>query len=133
MLKGFDHVALTVSNMDRSVHFYRDVIGMKEIQRTLTASGMTVVFVDAGGGMLELFMPPYPVSTPAPETPRESAGFRHICLIVDNLDAEYERLSALGVEFTELPRDARVSKLAGRLAFCKDPDGISIELEDHKS
>ncbi len=132
MLKGFHHVALNCSDLDRSVAFYRDLLGLKEITRSVSPSGARVVALEAGGGKLELFSAEEPASTPAAETPRSAAGFRHFALLVDDVDAAYGRLSAAGVMFTVLPRDARVFPDIARLAFCQDPDGILVELMQPK-
>ncbi|MCL4535262.1 MAG: VOC family protein [Bacteroidetes bacterium] len=134
MLKSFDHVGLTCGNLEKSVAFYRDLLELKEVARGRTASGLDVVTLDAGGGLLELFAAAEPVVTPAAEKPRNVAGFFHLALAVESVDAAYQRLSAAGVEFTVLPRDPMTNWIptAVNLAFCKDPDGILVELMEHE-
>lgn len=133
MLLGFDHVGITCGNLEKSVAFYRDLLGFKEFFRARNQKGVDVVFLDAGGGMLELFGPPDPVKSPAPETPSDSAGFRHISLRVNDLDGMYKQLSAAGVEFPTPPKPPNISPTAIKLAFCKDPDGIIVELMEVRS
>jgi catechol 2,3-dioxygenase-like lactoylglutathione lyase family enzyme len=54
----------------------------------------------------------------------EIIGYKHICLLVDSVDKEYERLAASGVPFRITP----VNVQNVRIAFFKDPDGLEIEL-----
>lgn len=128
MLKHFEHVGMICSNLDNTIAFYCGLLGLKEVLRKPTTQGGWVVFLDAGGGMLEIVAPAGPVKTPAREVQRDEAGIRHVTLTVDDIDATYERLLAAGVVFTEKPRNAYNPEIIKRVAFCLDPDGISIEL-----
>lgn len=128
MLLGFDHVGITCSNMEKTVAFYRDLLGFREFYRARNSAGTEVVFLDAGGGMLELFMPNRPVKTPAAADSPDQAGFRHISLRVDNLDEMYTRLCDAGVKFRDPPKAPNISPTAKKLAFCFDPDGVLVEL-----
>ena len=81
-----------------------------------------------GGVMLEIVEPAAPIHTPAREVPVTEAGIRHITFRVADVEAEYERLRAAGVEFTVSPRKAVNAELIRKVAFCRDPDGIIVEL-----
>jgi len=128
VLMNFEHVGLTCSDMNKTIEFYCGLLGLKEVLRKPTHTGGEVAFLDAGGGMLEIVRPKGAVQSPAREMPRSEAGIRHFTLTVDDLDATYERLVAAGVTFTEPPRDAYNPEILKRVAFCLDPDGISVEL-----
>jgi glyoxylase I family protein len=128
MLQGFEHVGMTSSNLDKSIAFYCGLLGLKEILVKPTSEGGRIAFLDAGGGMLEIFEPPAPVQTPARELPASEAGVRHITFRVDDVEMEFQRLHAAGVEFTTFPRRAINSEIISKVAFCKDPDGIIVEL-----
>jgi glyoxylase I family protein len=131
MLKGFEHVNLTCSDLDKTMTFYRDLLGMREVVRKPAAAGGEVAFLAfPAGGMLEIFCPAGPVATPARELPLDEAGIRHLALAVENVDAAFAMLTAAGVTFTEKPRDAINKEIVKRLAFCLDPDGVSIELTE---
>jgi len=57
-------------------------------------------------------------------------GASHICFLVDDIDGEYERLSAAGVRFKSPPVDIiREGKLVTRCLYMLDPDGITVELD----
>jgi glyoxylase I family protein len=126
-------VCIACSNIDKSVTFYRDLLGMKELQHEKTPEGMTIVLLDAGGGGLELFGSSEIRDTPAPALPESSAGIRHFAVTVSNMSKVYDFLRSKGVEFTVHPRAPKVMKNATGIAFCKDPDGILVELIERKS
>ena len=131
MLKGFEHVNLTCSDLDKTLHFYCDLIGFRLVLRTPAAKGGEIAFLACDGAMLEIIRPAEEVQTPARVLPRSEAGLQHLALTVDSVDAMYEKLSAAGVEFTVMPRDAVNTEILRRLCFCKDPDGIRVEFCEH--
>ena len=132
MVQGFDHVGITCSNIEKSVAFYRDLLGLEEFHRARNSAGTDVVFLDAGGGMLELFGPSHHVKSPAAELPEDRAGIRHIAIRVDDLEKMYRQLCDEGVEFRGPPKAPNISPTALKLAFCKDPDGNVVELMECK-
>jgi glyoxylase I family protein len=126
MLVGFEHVGMTSGNLDRTIAFYRDLIGLRLVLRKSQASG-ELAFLDAGGGMLEVFAPAESIA-PARDVPPGEAGMRHLTFAVTGLDEFTERLAASGVEIIEHPRDAFNQEMLRRVAFIRDPDGIIVEL-----
>jgi len=128
MIRGFEHVGMTSSNLDASIAFYCGLLGLTEALVKPTREGGRIAFLDAGGVMLEIVEPPAPVETPAREVPVGEAGIRHITFRVDDVEAAYDRLRSAGVEFTIAPRKAVHSELVSKVAFCSDPDGIIVEL-----
>jgi glyoxylase I family protein len=131
MLKGFEHIGMAVSNLDESIAFYCDLLGMKLILRKPFPRGVgEVAFLDTGGGMgqLELICPSPPVSRPAPILPDSGAGVRHLTFAFDNIDAVWTKLMDAGVTPVEEPRDAYNKEMLARVAFVLDPDGIIVEL-----
>jgi glyoxylase I family protein len=128
MVQGFEHVGMISSNLDRTMAFYCDLLGLKKHLVKATREGGRIAFLDAGGVMLEIVEPPAPVRTPAREVPGSEAGIRHITFRVDDVQAAYERLHAEGVPFTTPPRKAINTEVLSVVAFCRDPDGIVVEL-----
>ncbi len=128
MLLGFEHIGIAVSDMDRAIGFYRDLLGLKLILRKHDArTGSDMAFLDAGGGQLELVTPAQGLA-PASDLPPSQAGLRHITFTVDDVDETFARLIAAGVVALEAPRDAATRELLSRVAFVRDPDGIVVEL-----
>jgi glyoxylase I family protein len=128
MLKGFGHIGMTVSNIDRSLAFYVDLLGLKLVMRRPSHHGIEVCFLDAGdGAMLELFGPATGALS-AEALPQGRAGLAHLTFNFDDVDATVTMLEEAGVEITQKTRPAYNREIAKKIAFCRDPDGISIEL-----
>lgn len=108
-----------VSDLDESLHFYRDALGLVELSRREHPQGrFTLVFLAAPGdqgAQLEL------TYNWDPEQYRGGRNFGHIAYAVDDIYAACARLAAHGVTINRPPRD-------GHMAFVRSPDGISIEL-----
>ena len=126
MLIGFEHIGTTSRDLDRTIAFYCDLLGFRLVLRKPQASG-ELAFLDAGGGMLEVFAPATAIA-PARDVPPAEAGMRHLTLAVTNVDTMVNQLEAAGVEIIERPRNAHNTELIKRVAFVRDPDGIIVEL-----
>lgn len=123
MIQSFGHVGITVSDLERSLHFYRDVLGLTISRATDLPDGTRIVFLSiAGHGELELFQ--YPTAQGMPEASRQpqAIGLGHIALRVADLEAAVSQLKERGVAFETEPTAER------RRATFYDPDGIPIEL-----
>lgn len=127
MLIGFEHVGMTVADMDRAVAFYCDLLGLTLAQRSKVDRG-EIGFFDTGAGMLEVFAPDAAVVDRFRDVPLHEAGLRHLTFAYSDLAEIIARLEAAGVEVIEGPRPARNSPLIKQLAFVRDPDGIMVEL-----
>ena len=126
MLVGFEHVGMTSGDLDRTIAFYCGLIGLRLFLRKQQSSG-EVAFLDAGGGMLEVFAPAAPVNR-ARDVPPGEAGMRHLTFAVTDVDGAIADLEGAGVEIIERPRDAFLQEMLRRVAFVRDPDGIIVEL-----
>jgi glyoxylase I family protein len=126
MLIGFEHIGMTAADLDRTIAFYCDLLGLRLVLRKQQASG-ELAFLDAGGGMLEIFAPATAVQ-PAQDVPSDRAGMRHLTLAYDDVPAMIARLEAAGVPIVEHPRPAFNPEMIRTVAFCRDPDGVLIEL-----
>jgi glyoxylase I family protein len=126
MLRGFEHVGMTSGNLDRTIAFYCDLLGLRLALRKPAAKG-ELAFLDAGGGMLEIFAPASAIDR-SRDVPPAEAGMRHLTFAFDDVDAMIGKLEAAGVEIVERPRDAYNTEMMRRVAFVRDPDGIIVEL-----
>ena len=132
------HTGIVVSDIDRSIEFYGDLLGFKILKDNVESGeyidvflGMdntvvrTVKMVLDTGDMVELLS--YETNKRQGQTERiNQIGCTHIALTVDNLDYTYERFLEHGVEFINAPF-VSADGLA-KVAFCRDPDGFFIEL-----
>lgn len=136
------HTGFTVSDLDRSIAFYRDALGMRLVRRQTgtapylaTITGFPGVTLEiallqppAGGSMLELLQ--Y-VSHPAPPTERDTnrPGNGHLCFRVDDIHAACDALRRRGVRLVSEPTRITAGTHAGGYAvYLRDPDGFTIEL-----
>lgn len=128
-IHGLDHVAITVSDLERSLDFYQGLLGFRVLGRLdfpHDERGFTIAYLDTGRGMLELFSFTQAATEPTGwKADDRQAGMRHFALRVTDLDAIAGQLARAGVPFTVAPMDA-----AGgvRIALFTDPDGTPIEL-----
>jgi lactoylglutathione lyase len=108
-----------VSDLDASLDFYCNKLGLKEVRRMEHEAGrFTLVFVAAEGQedcAVEL------TYNWDPEAYGEGRNFGHLAYEVDDIYATCRRLMDSGVTISRPPRD-------GRMAFIRSPDNISIEL-----
>ncbi len=125
-----DHVGVVVNNMQRSVEFYRDKLGMPEVDRFTTGNGSELVFLKMGAeGLVELICNPN-----NPPGAHQPAGARdgHICLHVNSLDSWLVKLAALNIPLTSGPSQLQFPTGKVRLCFFADPDGVPVELYERE-
>lgn len=113
------HTMVRVTDIDASLRFYRDGLGLKELRRSDNEKGRyTLVFLAAPGqpdAQLEL------TYNWDPEEYTGGRSFGHLAYAVDNIYECCAHLQQLGVTINRPPRD-------GNMAFVRSPDGISIEI-----
>jgi len=138
-IKAIRHTGIVVSDMKRSLRFYRDLLGMEvwadfkddsEIIQTITevpgANIWMIKLKAADGVSIELLQYlSHPQDVPKPVKAYD-VGCNHIALQVDDLDTLYEKLAAEGIRFHAPPT---VSSDGGaKLTYCRDPEGVIVEL-----
>jgi lactoylglutathione lyase len=113
------HTMVRVTDIDESLHFYCDLLGLKEIRRTENEKGRyTLIFLAAPGdenAQVEL------TYNWDPEKYAGGRNFGHLAYRVKDIYAACDRLMKGGVTISRPPRD-------GNMAFVRSPDNISIEL-----
>ena len=142
MIARVHHTSFTVAEMDRSLAFYRDLLGMEVIgdqggkgSYLATVTGfpdveMRVVFLKptpTSEHIIELIQYHAPMGTPA-DVRTCNPGAGHICFVVEDLHSVHAKLSQAGVPFKSEP----VAIAAGRhkggyTIYGTDPDGVTIE------
>jgi catechol 2,3-dioxygenase-like lactoylglutathione lyase family enzyme len=136
------HTGFTVADIERSIAFYRDVLGMTLVMQQegrrpylATITGFADVYIKMaylkatpdGDHILELLE--Y-TSHPAAATPRETnrPGNAHLCFRVADIHAAHERLATQGVAFISPPALVTSGVNAGAFGcYLRDPDGFTIE------
>jgi catechol 2,3-dioxygenase-like lactoylglutathione lyase family enzyme len=136
-----DHTGITVANLERSLVFWRDVLGLelshrahqtgdlaREITGVAGAEISLVVLKTPGGHKIEL------LEYHAPEDRRRvdlrpcDVGSVHVALVVENLDAVLSGIAASGWSAAGKPQTLQTGPNAGRrVVYVRDPDGTTIE------
>jgi lactoylglutathione lyase len=113
------HTMVRVSNLEASLAFYCDKLGLEEMGRSENANGrFTLVFLAAPGDKSAQVELTYNWN---PEQLCGGRNFGHLAYAVDDIYATCQRLLDAGVVINRPPRD-------GRMAFVRSPDNVSIEL-----
>lgn len=152
MIRAVDHINLVVSDLKRSVKFYTELLGFKELKRArlegewiesiigLKDVRATVVYVvaPAGDPRLELlcFDSP-PGKAILANSLANTLGLRHIALRVEDIHAVVKQLKEAGVKVFSDPvavPNGVITHDAGRKILCYflDPDGVLLELAEYR-
>jgi lactoylglutathione lyase len=139
---GTHHTGFQIASLERSLAFYRDLLGLEQIServieeqyvgRLVGYPGVILhsAFLRVPGSehLLELIEYQRVERTPV-DTQTANPGTAHICLLVEDLRALYARLRAAAVETVSEPVTPTHGPNKGRLAvYAIDPDGIRVEL-----
>lgn len=112
------HTMVRVADLDASLHFYRDLLGLKETRRSESEAGQfTLVYLATADGEPELELT---YNWNSDEVYTGGRSFGHLAYAVDDIYATCQKFMDAGVVINRPPRD-------GRMAFVRSPDGISIE------
>jgi len=139
------HTGIVVSDLERALDFYVGTLGLKVERETRELAGewissvtgfpgtrLKMVWVGTGDGYsIELLEYGEPGGDKSPGTrERHDAGAMHVGMIVDDVHAWYERLSAQGIRFAGRPPPKQDVKFpwARCAAYLQDPDGNWLEL-----
>ncbi|MDX6630651.1 MAG: glyoxylase family protein [Gaiellales bacterium] len=142
-MKGLHHIGITVKDLDASIRFYHDVLGLQfssEPSPWFDGEGLgTAVGVPGaalrqvslllGDTMLELLEYKTPPSETAGPLGSNSLGASHVAFLVDDIEAKKAELGSKGIEFYSEVNVVDEGVLAGwRWVYFEDPDGYPLEL-----
>lgn len=139
-MKNIRHFGIVVTDIEKSLHFYRDLLGLKvkidAIEEGLfidAISGLENVKVrtvkmlaDEGDTLIELLCYESHKREKRENNEISNIGASHPAFTVDNIDHEYEKLKKQGVKFNCSPQVSPNGK--AKVTFCEDPDKVLIEL-----
>ena len=120
------HTMVRVTNLDKSLDFYCNKLGLVEVKRTEHEKGrFTLIFLAAPDDLERAKQTKAPMLELTynwdPEVYTEGRNFGHLAYCVDNIYETCHRLQEMGIVINRPPRD-------GYMAFIRSPDNISIEL-----
>ena len=121
MITKYLHTRFRVSDMEKSIHFYSQILGLKVIEQKVSPRGSKLAFLQAPGTDSEIELCSFPSSGKV-EVPEDLV---HLAFQVEDLEACMQKLLEAGVPITEGP----VKTESGtRFIFTEDPDKYEIEL-----
>jgi glyoxylase I family protein len=140
----FDHMAVTVSDIDRSLVFYRDLLGLREMERHLLKGENIEILMGKKGVVLQVvrlagqeddnvLIDLQQYVSPKGKVSGAKLGdtaHTHFGLRVKDLDSAYKRLSAKGVKFVSKPVVFKLDFGTVKVVFVQDPDGAIVELTE---
>jgi catechol 2,3-dioxygenase-like lactoylglutathione lyase family enzyme len=143
MITGVHHKGITVSNLERSIDFYHEVLGLELVTEPspvfsgevlsngvgIPGTSLKLALLKAGDATVELlqyYSPDSPIDRPMPQN---ALGAQHVAFLVDDIDASVKALEAKGIKFFSPVNVVDDGLLAGwRWVYFSDPDGVALEL-----
>src|SRR5437868_873731 len=122
MVKKLLHTRYRVTDLEKTVSFYRDVLGLKEIRRHKSGRGSQLVFFKAPDSDEEIEICKFDESGPVMVGP----DLTHLAFEVDDMDKFAKEAAAKGYPLSDGPH----SSGTGKIAFIDAPEGYEIELID---
>jgi catechol 2,3-dioxygenase-like lactoylglutathione lyase family enzyme len=139
VILGIRHTGIVVTDMEASLHFYRDLLGLEiwgeaveqgsYIDSVTGLNGVRVQWVKLkapDGGLIELLQYHSHPRVRIGKVGSADVGCSHVAFTIAEYDDAYEKLSGAGVTFNAAPVTSPNGK--ARVAYCHDPDGTIIEL-----
>jgi lactoylglutathione lyase len=115
------HTRYRVDDLERTVKFYRDVLGLEEVRRHKSPRGSELVFLKTPGSEELIELCHYPASGPVKVQP----DLTHLAFEVDSLQEFGKHLQKLGLKYSDGPH---MKPDGGGIAFIDAPEGYEIEL-----
>src|SRR5213594_4501726 len=125
MVKKLLHTRYRVKDLEKTVSFYRDVLGLKELRRQKSGRGSQLVFLKAPGSEEEIEICKFDESGPVVVGP----DLTHLAFEVDDLDKFAKHAATKGYPLSDGPHSTGTS----RIAFIDAPEGYEIELIERGS
>ena len=141
-MPSLHHTGLTVADLDASIRFWRDAVGMTVLFEQVKAGGyleaitgepgahvrMAHLAFDPDGPRIELFQYVAPRAGKHVQRPAD-VGFTHVCVACEDIDAAYARLTAAGAApFGPVISVDTGANRGGRGVYLRDPDGHVVGL-----
>lgn len=116
----FHHISIRISNFEKSLRFYTDLVGLK-VSKQFAANGGNVAYLCNGKGETEVEI------IAMPDVPAFEGKGMFLCFASDNLEAVHEKAIAMGYS----PSDIRNPEPNVRYFYVYDPDGVSVQFREY--
>ena len=121
MAKKLLHTRYRVNDLERTVKFYKDILGLEEVRRNKSPRGSELAFLKAPGSEELIEITYFPGSGPVQVQP----DLTHLAFEVDNLEEFGKHLEKFGLKFSDGPTKSSSGSV---FAFIDAPEGYEIEL-----
>ena len=125
-VKKLLHTRMRVSDMEQTIRFYTDVLGLEVLERKVSPRGSHLAFLKVPNSEELIELTSFPPSGPV----RVQEDLVHLAFQVENLDDTIASLNAQGVKITDGPTQ---SSSGSRFIFIDAPDGYEVELIERPS
>jgi len=115
------HTRYRVNDLEKTVRFYKDVLGLEEIRRHKSARGSELAFLKAPGSEELIELCHFPGSGPVQVQP----DLTHLAFEVESIEDFGKHLASLGMKFSDGPH---LKPDGGGIAFIDAPEGYEVEL-----
>src|SRR5215510_1086855 len=115
------HTRYRVNDLERTVAFYKDVLGLEEVRRHKSPRGSELVFLKAPNSEEQIEICSFPASGPV----QVQADLTHLAFEVDSIEEFGRHLARFGLKFSDGPTPTSTGSV---LAFIDAPEGYEIEL-----
>jgi len=133
MVKKVDHIGVAVSNLEESIKFYEEVLGLKcQGTEVVEEQKVKVAFLPIGDTEIELLEATEPDSPIAKFIEKKGQGVQHIAFRVDDIEKALEEMRNLGIKLID--EKPRYGAGGARIAFLhpKSTNGLLVELCERK-
>jgi lactoylglutathione lyase len=121
IVKKLNHTRYRVNDLERTVKFYKDVLGLQELRRSKSPRGSELVFLKTPESEELIELCSFPASGPVQVPP----DLTHLGFEVDSLEEFGRHLTSLGLKYSDGPT---IRPGGGGFAFIDAPEGYEIEL-----
>lgn len=121
MVKKLLHTRYRLDDLERSVKFYQEVLGLQEVRRHKSPRGSELVFLKAPESEELIELCSFPSSGPV----RVQADLTHLAFEVESLESFGQHLARLGLQYSDGPH---LKEDGSGFAFIDAPEGYEIEL-----
>lgn len=133
MIKKVDHIGIAVQNLEETLRFYTETLGI-ELHGTeiVEEQKVKVAFLPVGDTEIELLESTEPDGPIAKFIEKKGEGIQHIALRVDNIEVAIEEMKAKGVKMID--EKPRYGAGGAKIAFChpKSTKGVLVELTERE-
>lgn len=133
MIKKVDHIGIAVQNLEETLQFYTETLGI-ELHGTeiVEEQKVRVAFLPVGDTEIELLESTEPDGPIAKFIEKKGEGIQHIALRVDNIEVAIEEMKAKGVKMID--EKPRYGAGGAKIAFChpKSTKGVLVELTERE-